>query len=317
MTQPRFIPLFWAMAAMVGLYQLPLIENTLNKHNIVFNINDRFTYAKDFQQQIEDDKIAISAYYENLTTPTEQMAISHVSKKMENTDGLKIVQDSHFDGTNLENAHPAQVMAATISSSERSYCKENCKILMIGDSVMGDVEFSMNRILKKFQPTWRVISGYKVSSGLTNQKYYDWPKTANNLVSQYKPDYVIVLMGTNDAQGMMNDGKAYALGQEQWRDEYKRRVGLIVDNLKENTPYWLWIQLPQVKNPSFNQRLEIVRASQAEMLGDKMLETTSILGANSSEVNMKLRASDGTHLNASGANLVAQHAYERLIKDTE
>lgn len=353
MTKNKFIPALWTIAILVGIYQLPLIENTLNQHNIITGINDKFTYSKNLQQTVENTKISISAYYENVTTskpttyavmtPEVQAEITPIlvaDNSSKQTRGNIIIEpesvaqstvEEHLiekkkielSNTNLainatHNISESIIIDKTSAVQNNEYCKNNCKVLMIGDSVMGDVEFSMVRLLKKQQPSWKVISGYKVSSGLTNQQYYDWPKIADKLVSQYKPDYVFVLMGTNDAQNMIINGKAAVFGKDNWKDEYKNRVLSIVNNLDNNSPYWLWIQLPSVKNTSFNQRLSIIRNVQADGVGtQKLLETASILGSTSESVNMSLRASDGTHLNSSGANLLAQHLYKRLSKDAQ
>lgn len=361
----------WIIAGLVGVYQLPVIENYLNQKDIITNASSYFSAPQEIQQFVENSKISISAKYAALTAsenaPVVEVAVANtpiiqhteiliseepklISKKsnsVENSVATSLSDKKEEDNIVITNKDSSILVAQidtkdnqlavlkpsiennilidkteqpgeqnhTVSSSE--YCKENCKVLMIGDSVMGDVEFSMIRLLKKSQPSWKVISGYKVSSGLTNQQYYDWPKVAEKLVNQYKPDYVLVLMGTNDAQNMIVNGKATVFGKEPWVEEYQRRVRLIVNNLEENSPYWLWVQLPTVKNNSFNQRLEIIRQAQSEGTENRILETKSILGENSQMVNMKLRANDGTHLNATGANLLAQHIYTKLTKDTE
>lgn len=357
----------WFMAGLVGIYQLPIIDNYLNQKDIITNISNHFSAPKEFQQFVENSKISISAKYASLTTleqpPVVEIALnkdipiinnkenvvslSLPSNKKEieqktntslsssdgntlslSTESEKIVENKNIKENIVVSLQAPNTTTVLIDKSTaineqtstlitKQYCKENCKVLMIGDSVMGDVEFSMIRLLKKSQPSWKVISGYKVSSGLTNQQYYDWPKVADKLVTQYKPDYVLVLMGTNDAQNMIINGKAAVFGKESWVQEYERRVRLIVDNLEENSPYWLWVQLPTVKNNSFNQRLEVIREAQNHGTENRILETKSILGENSQMVNMKLRASDGTHLNATGANLLAQHIYTKLTKDTE
>jgi UDP-glucose 6-dehydrogenase len=46
---------------LVGAYQLPLIENTLNKYGYENNINEKITFSKNFQQLVEDQKIAFSS----------------------------------------------------------------------------------------------------------------------------------------------------------------------------------------------------------------------------------------------------------------
>lgn len=322
MNNKQFIVSAWVIAGLVGFYQLPLIENTFLKYGKQVEINQQVPYAQNFQQNIEDAKISLNAFLdgslneqvqkkEAITTIVKNSSIpphiEEVSQHVESS--MQINQAKQPDNSNLN--------AAT--TKVNSLCQEDCKVLMIGDSVMGDVDFSMARLLKKEQPTWKVIDAHKVSSGLANQTYYDWPKTSAKLISQHKPDYVVVLVGTNDAQGMMINGRGAALGKENWMEEYKQRILKMTTNFEENSVKWYWIQLPVVRDSGFNQRLQFVRQVQQDTVGTNLVETESIFGKtdHSQSVDMKLRAGDGTHLNSSGANLVAAHVWKRIEKDIQ
>lgn len=322
MNNKQFIVSAWVIAGLVGFYQLPLIENTFLKYGHQVELNQQFPYAQNLQQHVEDVKISFNAF---LDGSFEQAAQAKreiptvIVKAPSNPPNIENVSQHIEAGSQVtQNQEPNNSVNA-IADKSNALCQEDCKVLMIGDSVMGDVDFSMARLLKKEQPSWKVIDAHKVSSGLANQTYYDWPKTSAKLVSQHKPDYVVVLVGTNDAQGMMINGRGAALGKDNWMEEYKQRILKMTSNFDENSVKWYWIQLPVVRDSGFNQRLQFVRQVQKDTVGTNLVETESIFGNtdHSQSVDMKLRAGDGTHLNSNGANLVAEHVWKRIEKDIQ
>ena len=307
----KFLGTIILTSLLVGSYQLPLIENTLNKYGFENNINQNFIYAKNFQQFIEDEKISFSSYLtdeKNTTvsfvdrTNNIQLSSNPVSTSIENNN---INNSSGINKGNLE--------ANSQVSTSKSTCSDNCVVLMIGDSVMGDVDFSLQRLIKKEFPNWKIIDGHKVSSGLTNQTYYDWPSTAKKLVEKNKPDYVFVLLGTNDAQNMMADGKGLTFSKDLWTNEYSNRVNKMTSIVSDNGSKWFWIGLPVTRDKSFNSRLQVIREIEENQTKEHYISVEQIFGKNdhSEPINMKLRASDGIHLNSSGADLVAK---ELLLK---
>lgn len=294
----------------IGTYQLPLIENTLNKYGYENNINEKFTTSKNFQQLVENQKIAFSSFI-NQETDTNKKANNSLIEKnvVQSNSNINVV--STYNTTTNPNSSTSNPLA-NINKNQK--CTENCLVLMIGDSVMGDVDFSMQRLIKKEFPTWKIIDGHKVSSGLTNQTYYDWPATASKLVERNNPDYVFVLMGTNDAQGMMSNGKGLAFGKEPWINEYTNRVNKISTIISKDKISWYWIGLPVTKEKGFNSRLQIIRDIQEQQTKEHYLSVENIFGKNDKSENfdMKLRASDGIHLNSSGADLVAKKLIAKL-----
>lgn len=306
----------------VGVYQLPLIENTLNKYGYSNNINENFPFSQNFQQFVEDQKISFSSFLNDESLSVSSQSTNKVSSIVnQNLTEKNIVQ---------KNIEPSQQSTEPINNTgdsgnttsnqtnssitEKQSCSENCTILMIGDSVMGDIDFSMQRLIKKEYPSWKVIDAHKVSSGLTNHTYYDWPTTAKKFVEKYKPDYVFVLLGTNDAQGMMFNGKGLAFSKEPWINEYSNRVNEMKNIIESNQATWYWIGLPVTKDKGFNSRLQVIRDIQIKETKEHYISVEPIFGKNdhSEPVNMKLRASDGIHLNSSGSDLVAKELLNKL-----
>lgn len=335
----RFFNVMLCTSLIISSYQLPLIENTLNKYGYENNINEKFTFSKNFQQFLENQKISFSSFVEDNNFNTKEKNSITVSNDLK----VKAINDGsfkpHLNNTITNNMQAVKISTAPIIDNtvdinqlniqsklnteppikksllnQQKTCIDNCIVLMIGDSVMGDIDFSMQRLIKKDFPTWKIIDAHKVSSGLTNQTYYDWPLTAKKLVEKYNPDYTFILLGTNDAQGMMHNGKGLAFSKELWLTEYSNRVNQITTITESNNSQWFWIELPVTKDKSFNSRLQFIRNIQFEQTKEHYISVESIFGKNdySKPIDLKLRANDGIHLNSSGADLVAKELINKL-----
>ncbi len=283
------------ITGIVGFYQLPLVETALAKNQINIPLNNTIPEPKKLQQNIENIKIALSAEMEK----TENIK-KNVPLVVFNKPTAIFNKPTAIDENN--------------SKSPINKCTENCIVLLIGDSVMGDVHFSLRRIFKKERPTWRVVDAHKPSTGLSNQVFYNWLDTTENLVTKHRPDYAFILIGTNDAQGLSINGKSFAFNKEAWREEYKNRAAFIAQTMQENKVNWGWVEIPMVKSSNFNQRLQVIRDLQAEVAKEHIIDTKKILGADA-HTHLKYRASDGTHLSALGADKLAQYILQEISSD--
>jgi hypothetical protein len=319
----------------VSLYQIPILDNFLDKHNININLTEKFSEIKDFQQDIENFKI--NFFSENsieTKNDTHKKLVMHNQNSI-NSSPLVSIQDNK-NSINSSPLVPIQDNKNSINSSplvpiqdnksinnleinknsinienkfkEKNSCKENCIVLLMGDSVVGDIYYSTQRLIKKSHPDWNVIDAHKVSSGLCNKKYYDWELTTKNLLEKHHPDYTIVLLGTNDGQGMMSGKKGFMFGSSDWINEYTNRTQSIIDLLEKYETNWYWLDLPVDKNSDFNNRMQVIRNIQKQLTNENYLHLEKIFGKSdgSESFDESLRAHDGIHLNSKGADLIAK-----------
>jgi hypothetical protein len=85
----------------------------------------------------------------------------------------------------------------------------------------------------------------KISSGLTRPDFYDWPRAMQGLVQQEKPDVVVLMLGANDAQGMLVDGQAVECCTKAWQSAYRNRVERVMTEVTSSGKHRLvWVGLP-------------------------------------------------------------------------
>jgi hypothetical protein len=65
-------------------------------------------------------------------------------------------------------------------------------------------------------------------TGLTTPGSFNWQVAAQNLVDDYHPDAVVMVMGANDGWDMKRDGQTLDWATSSWQREYARRIAVVM-----------------------------------------------------------------------------------------
>jgi hypothetical protein len=207
------------------------------------------------------------------------------------------------------------------------------KVLIAGDSDAGTFGPYLVTLLDETGVV-RSTLDYKVSSGLSRPDFFDWPAHFRQQIATLDPDIVVVTFGGNDAQGLSTLAGDFILGQPsgtlaegqtgpsdpEWRVEYGRRVGEVMDFLAADGRTLLWVGIPNDDQEPFTARLavqnDVVKAEVAKRPGVRFVDTWSRFSGrdgNWAEYvidprdgrGKDVRADDGFHLNENGAEILA------------
>lgn len=97
---------------------------------------------------------------------------------------------------------------------------------------------------------------FHYSSGLTRPDFYDWPRRATEIVQQSDPDAWVVMVGGNDAQDLRSpEGRFIPFASEAWEEEYRARVGTLMDLLVEGGRRVVWVGQPVMRDADFDRRM--------------------------------------------------------------
>lgn len=187
-------------------------------------------------------------------------------------------------------------------------------ILTLGDSLMGEVAAGFRMGLSN---KVKIKDFHKSSTGLTNTEYYNWPDTAQKYVSQYKPDWVVLHMGGNDAQDMKINGAWIKFASDEWQKIYLERAKILIKNIKKANPEAniVWIGLPGMRSPKFDSRISVIqklqeKASLEENIlfidGKRALGKTYQKDGEFNGKRRAWRADDGIHYSREGGRLLAR-----------
>ena len=182
---------------------------------------------------------------------------------------------------------------------------------------------------------------YKVSSGLARPDFFDWPAHFREIVPQVQPDIVVVTFGGNHSQGLTDGanadgspnfiiGEPTGDGDDEWRAEYGRRVGEVMDYLASEGRTLVWVGIPNDDNPDVTLKLqvqdEVVREQAATRPNVRFVDTWKRFSGREGgwaewvidprdKVAKDVRADDGFHLNTVGAEILALDIIEVLTTE--
>ncbi len=116
----------------------------------------------------------------------------------------------------------------------------------------------------------RFTLDYHISTGIARPDYFDWPATLSNAMLAdddlgTRPEAVIYMVGGNDDQPMQANGQKLTTNSPEWLDEYRIRVGLMMDITAYTGVRFYWVGLP----PMRDERREAIAVNVNAILADE------------------------------------------------
>ena len=153
-------------------------------------------------------------------------------------------------------------------------------VLIAGDSDAGTFAPYLDRLLADTDLVDTALD-YKVSSGLARPDYFDWSARLREHVPVVDPDIVVITFGGNDAQGLLDAAGGVAAFQPvpdsdnaEWRAEYGKRVGEVMDFLIQDGRTVIWVGIPNDDDPDVTFRMQVqdetAKAEAAKRPGDRL-----------------------------------------------
>ncbi|HOU75982.1 MAG TPA: DUF459 domain-containing protein [Candidatus Dojkabacteria bacterium] len=201
------------------------------------------------------------------------------------------------------------------------------KILLIGDSLINEgFGPQFEKKIKTFEGITIVRKG-RYSTGLNRIDYFDWYAYTQQLINAEKPDILIIMIGANDGQGIVDDdGKVYALSDtENWNMAYTKRVNRFLNENRGSVKYIFWVGHPIPRTSDFYNkfiRMNSIYSSQCSQYSN----TIYINSWNRFAINGKfseyvtdnngvsgiVKGSDGVHLTNHGGNILSDLVIDYL-----
>lgn len=189
-------------------------------------------------------------------------------------------------------------------------------LLAVGDSLMAEVAAGLKEGLPD---DLKVKDAHKVSTGLTNRGYYNWPEEAKARAASVHPDWVVVHMGGNDGQDMLIDKRWVHFGSDEWKATYLARAEELIDNVRAVDPgvKLVWIGLPAMRDAGFGSKMSVISTMQkaaCDARGVPYVDGHLALGPTyqkegTFDGHRKVwRADDGIHYSREGGRLLARAA---------
>lgn len=194
-------------------------------------------------------------------------------------------------------------------------------VLIVGDSmVLEGFGIALQRRLKQVAGLSVTREG-KYSTGLTRPDYFDWPGYLTELLDKHRPDLLIVNMGANDPQDIVEEGKRYHVGDPGWNTIYSARINRFLTIAAEHGTSIFWVGLPIMGQDKYGDKIRIINQLVASACaGQKMakyFDTWSVLAAdngayssflkNAQGQKVRVRAKDEIHLTEAGGEIMTNY----------
>ena len=198
---------------------------------------------------------------------------------------------------------------------------EPLRLLVSGDFTAQVVGGSLERASEETGVVDAAVH-YESASGLTRDDYFDWPAAIDEDIDEHDPEVVVVVLGVNDAQGIvLDDGTPAQLDDPRWTEEYHRRVGGLMDRLRADDRMVVWVGQPPMRDPDFAARMaalnQIYAAEAAGRPWVTFVDPAALVGGpdgayaqtgtDAAGAPVELRQPDGIHLTPAAGDLVATH----------
>jgi len=220
--------------------------------------------------------------------------------------------------------------AAVASAPEQSQgtpAVNHPKILFAGDSMMqGVAPMVISRMRKEF-PDGDFVDLSRQSTGLTVNRYFDWPAKIRDESIRQNFKTVVIFLGPNDPWDIYEARRRYVFPSENWEKKYRERVDEVLDFAASRGMRIIWIGLPVMREERIKLGAMIEnRIFQEETQKHKFdyLSTEEFLGAldkpykkyieDPKRGKLVVRADDGVHFTTLGLRMISSRVEELLRK---
>lgn len=172
----------------------------------------------------------------------------------------------------------------------------------------------------------RVINAAKPATGFNRTPYEDLLDLADGQPAQL----AVMMTGANDAQGvwpLQEGGTPGVFGTAAWSALYRKRIDRFFDAAQARGTTVIWIGMPIMRDPGFEQRISLVREAQRDACAARGVTYLDLVPPSVDEAgaytetkkddkgrSRTFRGDDGVHLTVYGSEWVAEIVLFALLE---
>lgn len=200
------------------------------------------------------------------------------------------------------------------------------RIAVIGDSLAQGLGSSLTlRARQTGQMT--VVSAGVQSTGFTRYHELNWKTKLQSLVTEQRPDAVVMWIGLNDFRSIVDPetNRRHEFATADWARIYAQRIDDLIDIVKAAGIPLYWVALPALRDETNNRGMRQINRLQEERVKARDEQWVPIAQAvegpdgtymaflpDAGRGPRRLRADDGAHFAEIGYRLVAELVLERM-----
>jgi lysophospholipase L1-like esterase len=216
-------------------------------------------------------------------------------------------------------AHPAPPATDALAPLPAPTTSAPLRVLVVGDSLGVDIGGPLADTLAATGVVGVAVDAH-VDTGLARPDYFDWPGELQADLGRYHPQAVVVFLGANDPQNMVQGGSALAFGSPAWDAAYATRVGQFMAEATGAGARVLWVGMPPMQDQALDSEMQqldaLYQAQAAAHPGVTFLSSWTVLGTpqgayaeylpDATGSPVAVREPDGTHISPGGATRLSQ-----------
>ena len=276
-----------------------------------FAVNEEVLEEKDEEVKITEGKSTPSSIENSTSLPPSSTTLSPATTSVATTTTFVISEPS-------------------IKAQRTGTAEDPLRILAVGDSLMLDLQYGLERILEP-RPDVHIEGRGALGFGFT-VPHWDWEDDVipdyNLMVGKVRPDVVVAMIGANEFQGYAIEGEDLEPGSFRWSEILTERAHDAISHWIADGAYLYWWTTPKMSDPSY--LTDDLNSIWDSVVGDwypkaEMVDSMKVLGDEEGEFrwNMKmldgsiipLRKEHGVHFFEVGADGLSRQFEEILERD--
>ena len=186
-----------------------------------------------------------------------------------------------------------------------------------GDSISRDLGEGLARVTPA--TLVQIDLDPRPATGLSRPDFFDWSQHLAGVLTESRPDVIVVLFGANDFQNVEYEGEILDRFGGEWLDLYRQRVDRIMTLLGQPGTQTVWVGQPPVREPRLSGGLATLNEVYAERAAEHPQVTyvdawelfSDPDGGYVDEIDgVRLRREDGVHLTVDGGNRLAEAVWD-------
>jgi len=191
------------------------------------------------------------------------------------------------------------------------------KVVVIGDFLATGLAAGLEQQFASV-PQVAVFDKSNGASGLVRLDRFDWTKELPNVLNEVRPDFIVMMLGTNDRQQLGPKGAKLAVRSEGWIAEYNQRLASLSATLKTYGKPVFWVGLPPMRSTLSSADMaafNVLYKTQVEGIGGKFVDVWNGFANEEGKFVSRapdvtgqvrtLRAGDGINFTRAGQNKLA------------
>ena len=202
------------------------------------------------------------------------------------------------------------------------------KLLLLGDSLANSCSVAFLPMVNKME-NLEIEKYAKVSANLSNPVFSEWFLEMEKHLANNQYDIVIVMMGANAAQTIMEDGKRWNYGTEGWEKIYRQRARELISVLETASEKIYWIGIPPMMKKEYGIKMKAHNILLEDICRDKNVDfipVDHIIGKEDGTFTMykmiqglqvRIRTPDGIHYSRAGSDLITRYILKEIFPGLE